>query len=227
MKCETTGSPAFSQMEVSLDAGESFMSEAGAMVRMSARITMDVTTRSKGKGGIMGGLKRLVSGDSFFLSNYTASGGPGEVVLAPTHMGQVRAIDLDGTSAWLCAGGSYLGNGPGLGIETKWQGMKGLFTGESLFFMEATGSGPLIVNAFGQLNELDVDGAYVVDSGHVVAFETSLDYEITKAGSSWIQSFFAGEGVVMNFKGRGKLLVQSHNPTEFGKAVGPQLPPRA
>ena len=65
-----------------------------------------------------------------------------------------------------------------------------------------------------------------MDLQSVIAFQKSLSYEITKAGSSWFQSWLAGEGLVMNFKGRGKVLVQSHNPSEFGGAIGPLLPPR-
>ena len=60
---------AFASALVHLDAGESFVSESGAMYRTSAEIDVDVTTRSKGKGGIFSGLKRLLGGESFFLSN--------------------------------------------------------------------------------------------------------------------------------------------------------------
>lgn len=214
-------------MRVILEPGEKFISEAGKMVRMSANIETDVTTRAKSKGGILEGLKRLVSGDSFFMSTYTAEGGsPGEVVLAPSLLGEVHIIEMDGSAKWMCAGGSYMASSPDIEIETKFQGAKGFFTGESIFYLEATGSGILVVNAFGAISEKEIDGEYIVDTGHIVAFTETLDYEITKAGGSWIQSFFAGEGLVMNFKGKGKLLLQSHNPTEFGKTVGPKLPPR-
>ena len=71
-----------------------------------------------------------------------------------------------------------------------------------------------------------IDGDYTIDTGHVVAYEDSLNYDITKAGGSWLQSFLAGEGFVMNFHGRGRVLVQSHNPAEFGQSIGSQLPPR-
>ena len=104
--------------------------------------------------------------------------------------------------------------------------MRGLFSGESMFFVEASGHGPLVVNAFGSIREIQVDGDFIVDTGHVVAFESSLSYDITKAGKSWLQSFLAGEGFVMKFKGRGRLLFQSHNPRGFGRVLGPKLPPR-
>ena len=83
------------------------------------------------------------------------------------------------------------------------------------------------MNAFGKITEVEVTGELTVDNGHVVAFEDSLTYSIGKAGGSWIQSFLTGEGLTMNFSGRGRLYVQSHNPDEFGKSLGPLLPPRS
>jgi uncharacterized protein (AIM24 family) len=71
-----------------------------------------------------------------------------------------------------------------------------------------------------------VEDALTVDTGHVVAFENTLSYTLSKAGGSWIQSFLAGEGIVMQFTGRGRVMTQSHNPQEFGKRLGPRLPPR-
>jgi len=218
---------AFASAIVHLDAGESFVSESGAMYRTSAEIDIDVTTRSKGKGGIFGGLKRLLGGESFFLSKYQAAGGvPGEVGITPTLPGDVKQVDLDGSSRWLCAGGSYLGSGDELALDTQFQGLRGMLSGENMFFVSVEGEGPLIVAAYGCIREAAIDGEVVVDTGHVVAFEDTLTYEISKAGGSWLRSFLGGEGLVMKFKGTGRLLVQSHNPTAFGKKLGRLLPPR-
>ncbi|MGE0713517.1 MAG: TIGR00266 family protein [Planctomycetota bacterium] len=225
-KLDVLNPGSFSSVRVHLAQGEQFISESGMMVRSTANIDTDVTARPKGKGGLLGAFKRLLGGDSFFMSTYTPSHGDGDVVIAPTLPGDCYVIDLDGGTPWMCAGGSYMGSGPDVALDTQFQGLKGFFSGESLFYVELSGRGPAIVNAFGRIREIEVDGALIVDTGHVVAFQKSLSYTITKAGSSWFTSWLAGEGFVMNFTGRGRLLVQSHNPTEFGKAVGPLLPPR-
>lgn len=217
----------FASALVHLAPGESFVSESGALYRSSANVDVDVTTRSRGKGGLLGGLKRLFAGESFFFSTYkTTDGGPGEVALAPTHQGQVRAIELDGTHEWFCTGGSYLGSDPELLIETQFQGLKGLFSGEAISFLKVSGRGTLLCGAFGRITEVPVDGELTVDTGHVVAFEGSLQYTVNKASSGWMKSFLSGEGFVLKFRGRGRCFVQSHNPTELGKTVGPMLPPR-
>ena len=218
----------FASVLVHLEGGDEFVSESGAMYRSSGNVDIDVTTRSRGKGGLLGGLKRLFAGESFFFSTYrTRDGRPGEVGLAPTHQGRVRRVDVEPDVAWYCSGGSYLGSEASLLVETEFQGWKGFLTGESISFLKVSGRGALLVAAFGRIVEVEVGDELVVDTGHLVAFESTLEYSIGKAAGSWLQSFLAGEGIVMRFHGRGRVLVQSHNPQEFGKTVGPQLPPRS
>jgi uncharacterized protein (TIGR00266 family) len=227
MRIDTVGTGAFASVLVTLDPGESFVSESGAMFRASDNIDIDVTTRSGGSGGLLGGLKRLLAAENFFFSTYSVTDNrPGEVGLAPVHAGEVREVVLRGDVPWLCAGGSYFASTPGLSIDTQFQGLKGFFTGESISYVKVSGSGRMLVTAFGRIDEIDVQEDITVDTGHVVAFEDTLEYTIGKAGGSWIQSWLAGEGLVMHFSGRGKILVQSHNLSEFGKALGPLLPQR-
>lgn len=225
MNTEIIGSQAFQSLKVTLQPGEQFVSEAGKMVRMSTTVTNEVETVAK-SGGLLGGLKRMLGGEAFFFSRYTANG-PGEVILAPTLPGNVGLQELDGRVGWYCAGGSYMGSGPEIKTEPKWQGMKGLFTGESLVFVHATGIGPLMLDAFGMVETMEVDGRFTVDTGHLVAFEDTLEYSISKAGGSWLNSMLAGEGFVIKFSGRGKVMIQSHNMKEFGSVLGPKLPPRS
>ena len=227
MQIEIPDRGGFSSALVHLNPGEEFVSEAGAMYIASDNIDIDVTTRAKSSGGMLGGLKRLLASESFFLSTYRLTDGrPGHVGLAPVHMGDVRRVDMDGSVAWLCAGGSYLGSSRTIDVDTRFQGVKGFFSGESLSFVRLTGRGPFLVSAFGEIMEIDVRGSLTVDTGHVVAYEETLQYQPGKIGGSWMQSFFSGEGIVLHFSGHGKLLVQSHNPTEFGRSIGPSLPPR-
>jgi uncharacterized protein (TIGR00266 family) len=228
MQIDVVEKGAFQYALVQLDSGEEFISESAAMFRCSANIDIDVTTKSKGKGGLLGGLKRLVGGENFFFSTYSTNDGRrGEVGIAPALPGEIKVIELDGSMKWICTGGSYLASTPGVEVDTKFQGFKGFFTGEAPVFVEVSGEGEVLVTAFGRIAEMNVPASgLTVDTGHVVAYESTLKYEVSKAGSSWIQSFLAGEGLVMNFSGQGKILTQSHNPSSFGKSLGPMLPPR-
>ncbi len=227
MRIEILGQGTFESALITLNPGESFRSESGAMFRASENIDIDVTTESGGKGGFFAGIKRMLAGENFFFSTYKVKNDrSGEVGIAPTHAGQLRVVTLTDDVAWLCTGGSYLGSTMGLVVDTRFQGLKGFFSGESISFVHVSGRGHMLVGAFGRVIDLDVEDELTVDTGHVVAFEETLDYTIGKAGKSWLQTWLAGEGLVIHFKGQGKVLVQSHNLKEFGKELGPMLPPR-
>jgi len=229
MEIQILGAGAFSSALVKLKPGEQLVSEAGAFFRGSSNVDIDVSTYAKSKksGGLSAGLKRALAQESFFLSKYTCNdANDGEVGLAPKMQGEIAVIDCDGSSGWLCTGGSYLASTSGLEIDTQFQGLKGFLTGESLSFISVTGQGQLLVNAFGHINQIEVDGALTVDTGHVVAFQDTLDYKLGKAASSWLHSFLTSERVVLKFKGTGKIYLQGYNPDEFGHSLGPLLPYR-
>ena len=229
VKIDTEG--AFGSALIILEPGEKFVSEAGAMYRASANMDIDVESRRKKDEGMWGafksGIKAMFAGESFFLSSYTPNDGQsGEVGLAPTHQGEVRSVKV-GTDVWICSGGSYLGSSGGITLDTQYQGLtKGMFSKEGLVFVKASGEGDLLVNGFGRISSVDVSGGITIDNGHLIAFTEGLEYTISKAGSGWISSMMSGEGLVMNFKGQGKVLVQSHDPSRLGGVLGPLLPPR-
>lgn len=222
---------AFGSALVTIESGEKFVSEAGAMYRASPNMEIEVESRKKKSEGMWGaikaGVKAMFAGESFFLSSYqTNDGQSGEVGLAPTHQGEVRSVKV-GPEVWICSGGSYLGSSEGVGLDTQYQGLlKGGFSGEGLVFVQASGQGDLLVNGFGRISEVEIRDGVTIDNGHLIAFTEGLEYTIGKAGSGWISSMMSGEGLVMKFKGKGKILVQSHDPGRLGGALGPLLPPR-
>lgn len=218
--------PAATTALVHLGSGESLTAEGGAMIAMSSDIHMETTTHQKsGSGGIMSGLKRMLSGESFFINHYTAGSQGGQVYLAPKLHGDILQLPLQGKKI-IVQSGSYLASDAQVSVTFNWQGMKTILSGEGLFWLELTGDGNALVNAFGEIIPIEVNGEYIVDTGHIVAFEQGLSFSISKAGSSWLGSFLGGEGFVCRFKGQGKLWVQSHNPNAFGTKIGAKLKPR-
>jgi uncharacterized protein (TIGR00266 family) len=194
------------------------------MVSMTSNI--HVETQGRAGGGILGGLKRsLLGGESFFTNLFTAQGSDGHVSLAPQLCGDMVVHQLTGQQLFI-QGSSYVSAPDSVQIDTKFQGFKGFFSGESLFFLAASGHGPVLLNAFGAIETLDVEGELIVDTGHLVAFTSGLNSEVTKASDGWLSSFLSGEGLVLRIYGKGRLYLQSRNPAEYGKNVGPQLPPR-
>jgi uncharacterized protein (TIGR00266 family) len=219
--------PAHSLAIAHLGAGESVRAEASAMVSMTRNLAITTDGPMGGRGGLLGSFKRAVlGGESFFTNTFTAQGTPGHVTLAPTLSGDMTAIDLSPGEPLYIQGSSYVAAPDSVELDTRWQGLKGFFSGETLFFLEASGRGPVLVNAFGALETLELDGDIIVDTGHLVAFEAGIQYEVTKASRGWIASYLSGEGLVLRMAGRGRIYLQSRNPKEYGQAVGSQLPPR-
>jgi uncharacterized protein (TIGR00266 family) len=106
--------------------------------------------------------------------------------------------------------GAYLASTTGIQVSPKFGGFRALFSGEGAFVLEVSGEGELFFNAYGGIVEKTIDGEFVVDTGHVVAWEPTLAYRITGMGGLK-QTLFSGEGLVMRFTGQGKLWVQSRH----------------
>ena len=225
MNVEILHQPDSAIAKVTLESGEELVAEAGCMVAMSGYINANTTLRQGKGGGILGGLKRLVAGESLFLSVFRSPKAGGEVFLAPKFMGDILLCQVTGLGL-VVQSTSYLASENNVDIELGFQGLKSIFSGESVFWLNVTGHGGVILSSFGAVYEIDVDGEYIVDTGHIVAFEKSLNFEITKPGSSWLGAFLGGEGLVCKFKGQGKIYCQSHNAGAFGSVVGSKLPAR-
>lgn len=225
MLIELVQGPGNTAAKVSLSEGDICTAEAGAMIAMSRNTDITTTTMKKKKGGLFKAAKRLLAGESLFLNHFEAINGEAEVILGTDLSGDMKVLPLE-NETMIVQGGSFLACEEGLDIDLGWQGFKSLLSGESIFWLHIKGSGQLVMSSFGAIYPVDVDGEYIVDSGHIVAFDETLDFSITKAGKSWLHSFLGGEGLVCKFEGRGVVWCQSHNPASFGKALTSGLRPR-
>lgn len=196
--------PSYSLVELSLSQGEQVVTESGAMVYHDPGIEIETEAR----GGIWNSLKRMVGGESFFMNTFTASTGTGRVGLAPVMPGDIIHRELAPGTPFFMQSSAFLASGPGIELETEWGGLKALVSREGLFLLKASGKGDLFFTAYGAIYEVDVDGSYTVDTGHMVAFESTLSYEVRRVGG-WKSTFLSGEGLVADFKGKGKLWCQT------------------
>lgn len=207
--------PDFSFLTVSIPAGKTIKVEASAMATMSTNVAMKTKFR--------GGLSRFVTGESIFINEFTAEGGPGELSIAPGPAGDMQHLALNGQTVYL-QNSAFVASGMDVNVETKWQGlMKGFFSGESLFLIRCSGQGDLWFNTFGALIEIDVRDNYVVDTGYIVGFTEGLEYDVQRIGG--LKSlFFSGEGLVCRFRGEGKVWVQTRQVGAFAAWVNPFRP---
>lgn len=226
MEHEILYSPDNTVIKFTLKAGEQIRAESDAMIAMSDGIELQTGFGAgKKSGGIFKSLLRsALTRESFFTNVFTASADGQTIYMGPGLEGDIQLIDLKGQNMVVQAG-SYMCSHPDVVLDTQWQGFKSLFSGESMFMINVSGNGFLALNAFGGVQKVPVNGQYIVDTGHIVAFSGGLEYKISKAGKGWISSFLSGEGLVCEFNGTGDVYVQSRNPTEFGRLVGYQLRP--
>ncbi len=225
MNIELLQQPDCAIARIILNAGEELVTQAGAMIAMNANINVSTTLRQGKGGGIMGGLKRMMAGQSLFLSVFRSPTTGSEILLAPKMMGDILQYQMNGNEL-VVQSSSYLACASNVDIDLGFTGFKSVFSGESIFWLKITGYGSVLLSSFGGVYAIDVDGDYIVDTGHIVAFESTLDYQITKPSASWIGSFLGGEGFVCRFHGKGKVYCQTHNAGAFGSLVGSKLPPR-
>ena len=213
---------AFALALINLAPEQAIAAEAGAMVSMSANVDL----YSEMKGGVFGALKRAVGGESAFVSTFTARGGPGEVTFAPGAPGDVAGIEMRGQS-FAVQSSSYLAGDTSLTVDTKFGGAKSFFGGEGLFVLQVSGTGLLLVSSFGAIHRkvLRPGEQYVVDTGHLVAWEAQMQYQLRKASKSgYFRSFLSGEGMVAEFVGPGEILIQTRNLAAFAGLLKPFFP---
>ena len=203
-------SPAYSLLRLDLKANQTVLVEAGAMAAMDSCIEM----KSKMRGGLMKGLGRMLGGESLFVSEFTAKGKPGQLYIAPGVPGDVKHYRLQDKALMVQSAG-FVAASPDVNLDTKFQGVKGFFSGESLFMIRASGQGDFWFSSYGAVLEIPVSGSYVVDTGYIVAFEESLSYKVEAISGLSFKglgtAIFGGEGLVCRFSGEGKLWVQSRN----------------
>lgn len=194
------------------------------MVGMSTNVQI----QTQAQGGLVGGLKRLFGGESFFRNTFTAYGGPGEVLLAQPLCGDMAVLPMT-PHGFFIQSAAYVASTPDVQIETVTGGFKGFFSGAGFFILQATSQypGQVLVGAFGGIQELRCNDDLVIDTGHLVAWDATLSYSLGKSGSGWIASWLSGEGLVCHFRGQGRIWIQSRNASEYGQTVGALLPPRS
>jgi len=208
-------------VEIELDPSEAVVAEAGGMMFMDDGIAMetvfgDGSQRNSGlMGALMGAGKRLLTGESLFMTVFQNQGSgkkrvafgapyPGKIV--PVHLNQLGGELIAQKDSFLCAA-----KGVSVGIAFQRRLGAGLFGGEGFIMQRLTGDGWAFVHAGGTLYERDLLPGEIlrVDTGCIVAFQPTINYDIQMVGG--IKSaLFGGEGLFFaTLRGPGKIWLQS------------------
>lgn len=190
-------------LTIQLAIGCPLTAKPGVMIAMSPSITL--------KGAIKFSMKKLVAGGEMSSSTFT---GPGELLLGPPMLGDITSIRLNGDGpAWSVGHDGFLACTQGVIKDYKRQGIgKAMFSGEGLWVYKIRGIGLLWISSFGAIIKKDlVEGEkYIVDNGHLVAWNTKYILERVASGGI-ISGLASAEGLVCKFTGPGTVYIQTRN----------------
>ncbi len=224
MQVQVRHQPSFAVARCLLAAGEPLRVESGAMLATSWGVQIEAAVQ----GGLLKGLKRAaLGGESLFVTTYTAPQGGGWVDVAPNLPGEVVTVAITPDRPFFITRGSWIANSHGVEIETRFAGAQNLFGGEGGFVIQASGQGDVVLGAYGAVDTLELapGEAVTVDSGHVVAYDASVQSRLRRAveGRS-LQSMKSGEGFVFDFAGPGRVMIQARNPRALISWLTAELP---
>lgn len=214
-------------VEITLNKGESMYTQRGGMTWLTQGIKMSTNAR----GGLMKSLGRMFTGESIFMSTYSAEIDNAQIAFATTVPGDIQPINLSEIpngmtlqkGAFLCAE-----SGVELSVAFSKRFSAGLFGGEGFILQKATGKGMLFLEVDGDpIEKVLAPGEVLkVDTGNVVAFENTVSYEIeTVKGLGNI--LLGGEGLFLTrLVGPGKVIIQSQNFGDFAGKIISMIPPK-
>ena len=215
-------------VQATIKKGETIKIERGSMVYLSnVSIEGKMNSQKKGIGGVLGAIGRsMTSGESMFITFATGQTNQSVLGIAPPIPGKIHCLHVDPYQQYRLNTGAFLACDETVDYVMKKQDIgKALFGGTGgLFVMETQGQGDILVSAFGDLMKIEVtpDHPITIDNEHVVAWDSSLEYNIKVASGTF--GFTTGEGLVNEFYGSGTVLIQTRNVHNLADAVRPFLP---
>ena len=196
-------------VNIELEEGESVYSESGAMAWMSDNIEM----KTEMKGGLMAGLGRIFSGESMFLTSFTAKGGKGFVVFNSEYPGKIIRLDLKEGQEMICEKDAFLVAQQSVKLSTHFtrKFRAGLFGGEGFILQKLTGPGVAFLNFSGEITEIELKAGQrlKVDTGCIAMMEPTVKFDIVRVPGV-TNILFGGEGLFLaTVEGPGKVWLQS------------------
>ena len=133
----------------------------------------------------------------------------GELVLTQPFPGDIECLELDGTTLFLQPG-AFIACEPRVRLGLGWAGVRMAIAREGLFRLRVSGRGKVWFGAYGGIFSREVEDEVIVDSGHLVAYEPTIDVRLGMAGGVF-SSYFSGEGFVTRVRGPGRIYLQSRS----------------
>lgn len=214
---------------VQMSRGETVFAESDSMMAMQEGVEITGEMR----GGFLSSVARsMTSSEDLFQQTIRASR-DAVVMLSPSLPGDIRVFSLNNNSVYLNEHAFFAAE-DSITLETKRNQDGGsLFSGEGFFLLKASGKGNLAINGLGSIEEIEIsdDAPLIVDTGHLLAWEEGIRFEVRMNGGS-NSSFFgramnavtSGEGFVMHLRGNGKIYIASRNLNAYESFIRSLVP---
>jgi uncharacterized protein (TIGR00266 family) len=214
--------PTFAAIFVTLEPQDKLTVEAGGMVSMDADLTM--TTEFSG-GFFQGLVRKFLGGESLFVNVFTNNTNRNlNLVLTQSVIGDIACInlaDLPQQKIYFQPG-AYIASTLGAHLGVRWAGFASWIAGEGLFKLELSGKGLVFFGAYGGLSTKQIVGEFIVDSGHLVAYEPHITMKVGLS-SGLVGSVTSGEGLVNRLSGNGTIYLQSRSVGGLVKFLRPKI----
>jgi len=209
---------------VELELGEKVYGEAGAMVYMSSNMNME----AKMRGGLLKAIGRKMAGETIFLTEFTPAGGSGIVAFGGNAPGTIKPIEIAPDKEFIAQKDAFLCAEDTVELSVAFQRRLGsvFFGGEGFILERLSGHGTAFIHACGDFVEFELDAGQrlKVDTGCVVGWDDTVDYDIERVKGIKTM-FFGGEGLFLTtLTGPGKVLIQSMTLHNLASALAPFLP---
>lgn len=207
-----------------VEAGETLITESGAMSWMTPNMKMETTSN----GGLGKALGRMFSGDTLFQNRYTAQGGPGQIAFASSFPGSIKAFEIGPGKEMIVQKSAFLASESGVQLSVFFQKKAGagFFGGEGFIMQKLSGNGTVFVEIDGYAVEYDLAAgqSMVVDTGYLAAMESTCSMEVVSVPGVK-NMLFGGEGIFNTVvKGPGKILLQTMPVNVVAGAIQPFIP---
>lgn len=206
MEVEVCNRPSFAHLRAKLAPGEVIIAESGAMASMTSNTRLHATWNG---GFFTAIIRKLFGGESLFVNEISSESGSAEVMLTQPTPGDIAPIQLNGTQMFL-ESGSFVACTPGVTLGVGFAGFASLFGGEGLFRLKVGGHGTVWIGGYGSILERELTSELTIDSGHIIAYETTVSLSSGLAGGI-VSSFLSKEGIVMRARGPGRVYLQSRS----------------
>lgn len=206
-----------------LDAGESMITERGAMSWMSPNIRMETVS-----GGAMKALGRMFSGESLFQNRWTAQGGPGLIAFASSFIGDIIAVEIDGGSEIIIQKSAFLASTEGIQLSVYLQERlsSSFFGGEGFVMQKLSGDGVAFVEIDGTTVEytLEAGESMIVNTGNVALMDATCTMRVERV-KGVRNVLLGGEGLFNTVvTGPGRLILQTMPLNAFARTLSDRMP---